>query len=370
MTSATSLIVRRDDLRDCKIAELEKTAPGAGEVELSVDRFSFTSNNVTYGALGEALSYWNFFPTGIDGWGCIPVWGFGTVVRSQSPGVAVGERFFGYYPMATRVVVKPGPLLPAGFSDVAPHRHGLSAIYNRYQSTKADPIYRPEDEALLMIYRPLFGTAFFIDDLLAERQFYGAKSLIFSSASSKTAYCTAFFLSARRRAGTEIESVGLTSAANAGFVKALGVYDRVVTYEEIDQLPRKPAAFFDMAGNSAVRAAVHRHFADALTHSAIVGRTHWSEPGSGSMEKLPGAEPTQFLVAPWIQQRTRELTPPVVQQRLGEAWQSLSKMLRDPGSGWLEVVEAAGPAAVEKTYRDVVAGRIKPVQGHVMSLHG
>ncbi len=370
MPKATALVVRRDNLPDCKIVELEKAALAEGEAELSVDRFAFTSNNVTYGAIGEALAYWNFFPTGIDGWGCIPVWGFGTVVESRSPSIAVGDRFFGYYPMATRLVVIPGEPIPTGFSDTAPHRQAMSPIYNRYARTATDPGYRPEDEAFLALYRPLFGTAFFIDDMLAESQFYGAKSVIFSSASSKTAYSTAFLLSARRRAGADLETVGLTSAANAAFVKQLGVYDRVVAYEEVAQLTRKPAAFFDMAGNAGVRAAVHRHFTEALTHSSIVGRTHWSETGGAAFEKLPGPEPEMLFIPTWIQKRTRELTPGVVQERLGQAWAALLAKLRDPRSGWLEVVEAAGPAAVEKTYRDALAGRFKPVQGHILSLNG
>jgi uncharacterized protein DUF2855 len=369
MSKATALIVRRDNLLDCKIVELEKATLAEGEAELSVDRFGFTSNNVTYGAIGEALAYWNFFPTGIDGWGCIPVWGFGTVIQSRSPSVAVGDRFFGYYPMATRLVVTPGEPIPTGFSDTAAHRKPMSPIYNRYARTATDPVYRPEDEAFLALYRPLFGTAFFIDDMLAESQFYGAKTLIFSSASSKTAYCTAFLLSGRRRAGADIETVGLTSPGNIAFVKQLGVYDRVLAYEEVAELERKRAAFFDMAGNTGVRAAVHRHFSDALTHSSIVGRTHWSETAGGG-EKLPGAEPEMLFIPTWIQKRTGELSPGVVQEWIGKAWASLLTKLRDPKSGWLEVVEAAGPAAVEKTYRDVVAGRFKPVQGHILSLNG
>ena len=34
---------------------------GEGEVLLAVDKFGLTANNVTYVALGELMSYWNFF---------------------------------------------------------------------------------------------------------------------------------------------------------------------------------------------------------------------------------------------------------------------------------------------------------------------
>jgi hypothetical protein len=369
MPSATALVVRRDDLLDCRLAEVERPPLGAGDVELSVDRFAFTANNVTYGSLGEAFAYWNFFPTGIDGYGCIPVWGFGTVLRSEAPAIASGERFFGYYPMATTLVTTPGAASPAGFTDTAAHRQPMPGLYNRYLRTAADPGYRLEDEAFLLLYRPLFGTAFFLDDLLVEKACFGAKSLLLSSASSKTAYSTAFLLAERKRAGAELEVIGLTSAANAAFVEKLGVYDRVVRYDAIDALPRQPTAFLDFAGNHAVRGAVHRRFTDELTHSAIIGATHWQKSAM-TADELPGVQPELFFAPSWIKQRTQELGPAVVQARLGQAWQSLLGVLRDPGRGWLEVIESAGPAAVERAYRDAVAGHLNPARGLVLSLRG
>ena len=75
-------------------------APGA--VELHVDRFGFTTNNVTYGLWGDVFSYWKFFPAP-DGWGQIPVWGFGEVTSSGVDGIAVGERFYGYFAMSDAV---------------------------------------------------------------------------------------------------------------------------------------------------------------------------------------------------------------------------------------------------------------------------
>jgi hypothetical protein len=367
--SATAFVVRRDDLREFKTVPLEARDLADGEVELSVDRFAFTSNNVTYGALGEMLSYWNFFPTGLDGWGCIPVWGFGTAIRSKHSAIAAGERFYGYYPMATRMIAIPATTTPAGFHDGTAHRQPMSKIYNRYQRTSADPEYRPDHEPLIVLYRPLFGTAFALDDMIAESRYFGAKLLVFSSATSKTSYCTAFLVSERKRAGADIETIGLTSRSNAAFAKKLGVYDRVVTYEDIRDLPRAPAAFFDMAGNAGVRASVHRHFGEALTHSSIVGRTHWNET-NGSAEVLPGAEPKMLLITAWVQQRTKELGPGVFQARYGQAWQSLLRVLADPGRGWLEIVEGRGQEAVARTYRDALEGRLLPAQGHVLSLHG
>src|SRR3546814_1341431 len=73
-----------------------------------------TANNITYavfgkpsGLFGNDQGYWDFFaPRGAPG--RLPVWGFATVTESAADGVAVGENFYGYYPMASHAVLTPG----------------------------------------------------------------------------------------------------------------------------------------------------------------------------------------------------------------------------------------------------------------------
>ena len=84
--------------------------------------------------------------------------------------------------------------------DGAPHRRELSSVYNFYQRCSADPLYEANREAEQALLRPLFTTSFLIDDFLADNADFGAQTVILSSASSKTAYGTAFCI-ARRRGG-------------------------------------------------------------------------------------------------------------------------------------------------------------------------
>src|SRR5690606_16361134 len=120
---------------------------------------ALTANNITYGVAGDSIGYWQFFPAqgGADGgWGRIPVWGFGDVVRSAAEGVAAGERFYGYFPMASHLVVKPERITGHGFRDGAAHRAALPPVYNNYTLTRTDAAYRPDQEAMQMLFRPLF----------------------------------------------------------------------------------------------------------------------------------------------------------------------------------------------------------------------
>src|SRR5262245_17175604 len=106
------------------VRELVPDQPKRGEALLRIDRVAVTANNVSYAAFGDVphLRYWSFFPTGEDGWGNMPAWGFADVVASSVDGIGVGERFFGYWPIASHLRVEPERMNARRFFDSAPHR--------------------------------------------------------------------------------------------------------------------------------------------------------------------------------------------------------------------------------------------------------
>ena len=118
----TTFVVERQKLAQTRWVHADPAPLAAGEVRLAVDSFALTANNITYAAFGDAMNYWGFFPTGDTATGCIPVWGFADVTESRCDGVAVGERFYGYWPIADEVVLQPARVNDAGFFDGAAHR--------------------------------------------------------------------------------------------------------------------------------------------------------------------------------------------------------------------------------------------------------
>ncbi len=275
-------IVRRDNLRICKVVPAAAPQTLAPEqVLLRVDEFAFTSNNVTYAAFGEAMSYWNFFPAP-EGWGRIPVWGFGTVLDSSIDAIKPGERFYGYYPMSGWVLVQPERANDSGFFDGAAHRKPLHAVYNQYLRTTTDPGYDPAREAE-------------------------------------------------------------------------------------QTLPRDTATVYvDMSGDGAVRSALHHHFADNLKYSCAVGGTHWDALAGGS--GLPGPRPTLFFAPAQIKKRMADWGPAELQKRIAAAWKAFLGAVASPSKGWMKVVRGKGPAQVERVYLDMLDGRAKPDEGHVLAL--
>jgi hypothetical protein len=354
----SDFLVRRENLRECRIAQSQAPELGSGQALLRVDSFGLTANNITYAVLGQTMSYWDFFPAS-DGWGRIPMWGFAEVERSEAEGVGTGTRVYGYLPPSSHLLVTPTAAGGHGFLDGSPHRAALPSAYQSYLATGADPLYRQQTEALQMLLRPLFFTSFLIDDQLSDAGLCARGPIVISSASSKTAIAAAFLLAQREGA----ELVGLTSARSAEFVEGLEVYDRTVTYDAIDSLERVPSAFVDIAGDAEVRLAVHSHYGDELVHSMAVGITHWEDLGAGSRE-LPGPTPTFFFAPDRLAKRSVDWGRGELQRRIAEAWHPFCEWT----GGWLEVVAARGFEAIEHVYLDVLEGRVDPKTANVLAL--
>jgi membrane protein len=251
--------IRRDDLHSARFVESEAPEPAEGEAVLSVDRVGLTANNITYAVFGEAMNYWDFFPASEPGRGRLPVWGFGEVAASNHPDLEAGTRVYGYFSLSDSLLVQPGRVDAKGFIDASPHREPLPSAYQGYRRTDADPVYDEKREDEQIIFWPLFYTSFLIDDFLQDEGFFGAETMLLSSASSKTAIIAAFLLAQREG----IEVVGLTSPGNKEFVEGLGIYSSVSGYDEIDSLPRDKSVYVDMSGDGGIRASVHQHLGDA-----------------------------------------------------------------------------------------------------------
>jgi hypothetical protein len=350
-------VVKRDDLHECRVVETAPPELEPGQSLLEVSAFGLTSNNITYAVFGEAMSYWDFFPAE-QGWGRVPVWGFADVTATMHDDVEEGIRVFGYLPPSTHLAVTPDRVDARGFVDATPHRSNLPSAYNSYLRVDAAPAYEAKYEDQQMLLWPLFFTSFLIDDFLDDSDFFGASTAVLSSASSKTASAAAFLLA--RRDGIEV--IGLTSPGNAGFVEKLGVYDRVVPYEDVGSLPEATAIYVDIAGNPSVSAAVHGHYADRLAHSAVVGDSHWDQT-EGEAGELPGPDPVFFFAPDRVSKRTEDWGRDGLESRVADAWRPYVEWT----TGWLEVVHGRGPEALQRAYLELLDGRIDPAVAHVLS---
>lgn len=356
MTESWTFAVKRDDLAETTMLAAELPELADGEVLLKVDRVGLTTNNVTYAVLGAtAFRYWDFFPTE-PGLGIVPVWGFASVEASNTVGVEVGSRVYGYLPTASHLIVKTGRIDERGFNDVSAHRADLPSPYNAYALTSTDPSYSAADEDLHILFRPLFWTSFMLADQVVDQGFYDAAQIVFSSASSKTAYGTAAMLKDQGR-----DIVGLTSARNVGFTEGLGCYDAVVSYDDIDQLADMPTAYIDFAGSRGTLGALRDHLGDRLVREVIVGVTHQESAGP---DALGNPRATVFFAPDQIRKRTAEWGRAGLDQKLADAWSEFVPHARE----WVDVVVGRGPDGIKAAWLDVLDGTAPPRTGHVLAL--
>ena len=213
------------------------------------------------------------------------------------------------------------------------------------------------DQYLLL--RGLFMTSFLVDDYLADNNFSGASQTLVTSASSKTSICLAACLAQRGHPG-----IGLTSKRNRAFVESLDMYAQVITYDEIDQLDSSAASgIVDMAGNGAVRSALHTHFADSLAFSLTVGVTHWEEPARSDHD-LPGPKPEFFFAPGQVTKRTRQWGAAELTARIAQSWH----ILVEGADHWMNVVHRSGPDEISAVYRELLEGQADPSVGYVVSM--
>src|SRR3546814_18307653 len=100
-------------------------------------------------------------------------WSSDVCSSDLAEGVAVGDRFYGYYPMAESAVLTVGKPGPGGFTDVTPRRTTLPPIYNHYQRIEALEGYRAADHDYWQVFRPLFLTGLLIDAQFKARKRVG-----------------------------------------------------------------------------------------------------------------------------------------------------------------------------------------------------
>lgn len=359
-----SLSVALDDFRSTDLTpgfDVAETSLKAGEVMVRVSKVALTANSVSYALAGKSglMRFLDIFPAP-EGRGHIPCWGFGDVVFSTVDGVEVGERLYGFFPIASHVILKADKLTKAGFTDTSPHRNVIAPFYSEYNFAAKEPGYAPEFEDNIMLFRPLFGTSYLLETYCEDHDFYGADRVIVSSASAKTSMGFGYLL--RKNHGDRAKATGLTSARNKDFVIGLDCYDQVLTYEEIDQLETGGTAiFFDVAGNKSVLTAVHEQVGDDLAYSGQVGQTHWDNADSIRLTK--GPKPI-FWSGPDQMMALRE--------RLGSggmmrAMQGSMVDFLMAAYSWIKMVPAKGPDAVDARVKSMLNGEINADEGVILA---
>ncbi|CRK59442.1 Bll1370 protein [Alloactinosynnema sp. L-07] len=340
------LVYPRNDLSRARLRPRAGDPLRDGQIRLSVEKFALTANNATYARLGDSeLPFWEAFPAP-TGYGRIPVWGTVSVAESRHPAIAVGERFFGYVPMSSHHVVEVPQSTEDGFFDLTPQRADfMHPWYRTYR--RAWEVDDLDDHRTVL--RPLFTAAFTVANLIAAHVADGGRTVVVTSASSKTAITVATQLVGL----VGLRLVGVTASHRVGFVAGLDVFDTVVGYDAVDtiQADGKPVLVVDIAGDIKHLGAIHAHFGGAVRDSALVGYTH----------------PSAVIDPPELTPQPRIFFSPhqeEMQREVDDGYEGRARRVEratvDAVARWLKVRRFKGPKAMAEAFRAVLAGELGP----------
>jgi hypothetical protein len=363
------LEVRRAAFAQAALHQLPDSELADGQIRLRIERFAVTANNVSYAGAGDLLGYWDFFPADDDPqtWGRVPAMGWAQIIESRHPDLPVGGRYYGWFPMATTVTFT-ATATDDGFRDDGPHRLAHAPIYRAYVASDHDPYYdsAPDGEDRHAVLRVLFLTGFLADEFFADGAagdgsdpYFGAQQVIVLSASSKTAI--GFAQRASQRPGLAV--VGLTSAANAEFVRSLGFYDAVVTYDRMEDVDDLDSVVIDMAGNPNVLAEVHHRLGDRVRYSMMIGRSHHDATPSPDAPSLTGPSPQFFFAPADVERRIASWGQDEYRRRTVAATEEFIAGSRS----WMTIDRRSGPDGVLSAWGDAIAGNLAPDVGVVTS---
>jgi hypothetical protein len=364
-------LVRDNDPRQWRFAEgppATETSLTSGEVAVTVERFGFSANNITYALLGKSGfgNYFDFFASGEADWGQVPAWGVARIVASKQADVVVGQRYYGFLPIARSAVLRPATVDAHGFNV---DRVAAPSIYNQYSLLSQDP-YRASGEEAMVVLRPLYLTGVLLADFIAAMTSDGAAdAIVISSAASKTSLALAFAL-----AETPLRScavVGLTSKAHAEFAESVELYTRVIPYSDVagSSWASDAVVFVDVAGDDQVRAAIAGHLGARLKMIIGVGLSHWDRAmhllrAAGQPQPAGGPRQAVFSAGAWLDKHVRERGPEPVERWLAGGWERFVTCT----SRWTRPVHCDGLDAVAAVYRSMLQGHSDPRASYVGSL--
>jgi Protein of unknown function (DUF2855) len=241
------------------------------------------------------------------------------------------------YPMGDELIVQPAQGRAASFHDATVHRQDVMAtVWNQYAAPPSGEEPGEPDRSRDALLRPLSITGYLVSDHLELHRSFGADTAVFTSASSKTALFTAYFL--HQLGGARV--VGLTSSGNVGFVRRTGTYDTVLEYGDVAELTGAGVVLLDYGSNLDVRTAVTTHCGSSLVKNFGLGMSHAPDlERLLDTSSLVGPTPELFPAQLAVSTRRRELGGEEYDRRTAAALAAARSWSR----GWLTIVEGGGP---------------------------
>ena len=191
------------------------------------------------------------YPTSNETLVNIPAWGLATVVESNVTDVPVGQTYRGFLQLADTIQFPITPTENGGGFNVI--RDKVHPAYNSFVKASSTLASSDDTESgIALVTWPGFVTGYGLCHQVERRQYYGASTVILTSASSKVSLAASFFL--KQHENLAVKIVGYTSSSNKDFCIQTGLYDKVVTYDDTSAVAvlDEKCVLIDVAGNGSL----------------------------------------------------------------------------------------------------------------------
>jgi len=190
--------------------------------------------------------------------------------------------------------------------------------------------------------------------MYASQDNMGAKQIILTSASSKTALGLAFCLK-----DDPVEVIGLTSPHRVEQIKALGYYDKVLGYDDVASVDLTPSSIVDFSGSAAIKFDLAAHLGDNLTYLCLVGFVDWE-----AKTEQKGPEGVMFFAPTYAHEKIKKDGVQKFTMDLGQKYGAFAK----DSHQWISIDHQSGEQALLDIHELITDGKADAGKGYIVSL--
>jgi hypothetical protein len=309
-----------------------------------------------------------------------PVWGICKVAKSNNDDVKVGTHYFAQLPMGEKASFATATIDKEDDS-MTIHRPETNPAYNVFQKIEPNAAYLSEEYGgLAVVCFPGIVTGFGLYFHLKMNEYFGADTIVLTSASSKVSLALALYLK-EQKAGKNV--IGYTSTSNKDFCDKTGLYDTILEYDDALTTEGK-VVMVDVAGAGKV-------YKDNMASNDIVKLL-----GVGNSSSTPEATSTfstfsyiatlkmimSMMGAPnWIRSwlnptqelylifhTTDELKAKWGTEKYKATIEEYTKTFCVAASKWMSTRVCETEDSIETAYGDIMNGNVPPTEAVVLNV--
>ena len=395
MSASYSFVSKKDSLKKLELLQTETDGASSTEaapaVSFKIVKGSMTANNKFYWSFGEKppFSFNKCYPINAktsklienhelsaEGYVHPVVWGIAEVTSTTIEGVEVGSQYMAMLPIGESVSFAKAEV--QGDGNIVVDRPSTFAAYNNFVKIDTDnAMASSEYSDLALACMPGIVTGYGLYFRMLQYNCYGADNIVVTSASSKVALAMALYMkNDSDKKFKDKKIIGYTSSSNIEFCKRTGLYDTVLSYDEV--LPSQEYVMIDIAGRGNVYTKNEKESGVDILKLLVIGNSSGTDNKKATFSTfsyfamikmglamcgLPAwvhswMKPTQELYLIWEDNSVMEKE--WGKEKYKKIQKDISFTFCKSAKEWMKVRLAMTEEEIMNAFEDILAGTVPP----------